>query len=342
MKICGVPGGKSERTMRQIKILGSRCSFRNGFVRRTCRFGHEWMKPSGYRQPLAMLVSDDTEQFPLKEEWIIDMSKLLLDKVVVLTGSRRGIGAGTVQPLLDAGATVVGCAKGPDPVNEIPVSSRPERNRYYYRRCDVSSPEEMGRFISFAAESFGRIDCLINNAGVHPPTKTIDAFTAEEFEELFRINLLSMFVACKTALPYLRKVRGTIINMGSAVGKYGQEGAAIYCATKGGISGFTKALAIDEGRYGVRVNAILPGSIWTPATDDWCAVFENPTEKLSEIERWSWMNRLGTVKECADAIVFLASDMSGFITGHELMVTGGTELGYGVKSPPKGDMDEPV
>ncbi|HCT71138.1 MAG TPA: oxidoreductase [Bacteroidales bacterium] len=263
------------------------------------------------------------------------MKNVLEGKVVILTGSRRGIGKGCIEPLLEAGATVVGCAKGSDPEHEIKTGVIAEllRNCYYYRQCDVSRPAELEDFIHFVAKTFGKIDCLVNNAGVHPPTRRIDDFTVEEFIDLFQVNLLSMFVACKAALPYLRKVSGTIINMGSAVGKYGQEGATIYCATKGGISGFTKALAIDEGRYGVRVNAILPGSIYTPATEQWTASFTNSSEKLSEIKRWSWLGRLGTVKEVGDAVVFLASDMSGFMTGHELLLTGGTELGYGIKAP---------
>jgi NAD(P)-dependent dehydrogenase (short-subunit alcohol dehydrogenase family) len=258
---------------------------------------------------------------------------LLSGKLVIVTGARRGIGQGAVKSLLAAGACVVGCARGEDMVHQAPsnLSTEPN-NQYYYRQCDVSNAEEMAAFIQWVHAAFGRIDCLVNNAGVHPPTKRIDDFTALEFMELFSVNMLSMFVACKEALPYLRQTRGSIINMGSLVGKTGQEGATIYCATKGAISAFTKALAVDEGRHGVRVNAILPGTIYTPSADEWASAFPDPEAKLKEIGSWNWLGRQGTLRETGDPVVFLASEMSSYITGHELVVSGGAELAYGIKT----------
>lgn len=259
--------------------------------------------------------------------------KLLSGKLVIVTGSRRGIGRGAVESLLEAGACVVGCALGEDKTHQAPDDLKLEpHNHYYYRRCDVSDPWAMATFVNWVTRAFGRIDCLVNNAGIHPPTKWIDDFSVEEFIELFSINMLSMFVACKEALPHLRKTKGSIINMGSLVGQIGQEGATIYCATKGAISAFTKALAVDEGRRGVRVNAILPGTIYTPSTDVWAASYSNPQEKLNEISRWNWLGRQGTPLEAGDCVVFLASEMSGYITGHELIVSGGAELAYGIKT----------
>jgi len=256
-------------------------------------------------------------------------------KIAIVTGSRRGIGRGCVESLLKAGACVIGCAKGPDEANEVSELEKfdPPPNRYFYLRCDVSDQSQMEDFIKSVGNNFGRIDCLVNNAGVHPPTLSIDDFTVDDFVNLLFTNLISMFVACKAALPYLRKIKGSIINMGSAVGKFGQEGATIYCATKGGISGFTKALAIDEAKYGVRVNAILPGAILTPSAYEWASFFPDPESKMREIDRWSWLNRQGELREIGDAVVFLASEMSSYITGHELLITGGTELGYGTKAP---------
>lgn len=254
-------------------------------------------------------------------------------KLVIITGSRRGIGNACVDSFIDAGACVVGCAKGPDDEHTLTETIQFTKlpNKYFYKRCDVSIPNEIEEFINWVVEKFGKIDCLINNAGIHPPTLSIDEFTHEDFQKLLSINLISIFVACKSALPHIRSVKGSIINMGSAVGKYGQEGASIYCASKGAISAFTKALAIDEGKYGVRVNAILPGAILTPSALEWASVFEDPEEKLKEIDRWSWLNRQGKPSEVGEAAVFLACSMSNYITGHELLVTGGTELGYGIK-----------
>lgn len=263
------------------------------------------------------------------------MKKILEDKIVVVTGSRRGIGQGCVKSLLSAGACVVGCATGPDEENKnriIPDFDTPP-NDYFYKRCDVSVPEELEGFIHWTLEKFKRIDCLVNNAGVHPPTLAIDDFSIADFEKLLRINLISMFIACKAVLPSMRENKGSsIINMGSLVGHIGQEGATIYCATKGAISAFTKALAIDEGKYGVRVNAILPGTILTPSAYAWASVFNDPEGKMREIDSWNWLNRQGELREVGDTVVFLASNMSSYITGHELFITGGAELGYGVKT----------
>jgi NAD(P)-dependent dehydrogenase (short-subunit alcohol dehydrogenase family) len=144
---------------------------------------------------------------------------------------------------------------------------------------------------------------------------------------------VSYFAASKFALPYLRKSRGSIINISSLVGDMGQEGASTYCATKGGITAFTKALAVDEGRHGVRVNAVLPGVIGTPM--HWTYVNSQPDPKKAQqsIDAWQWLGRIGTIEEVGYACLFLASDAAAFITGIELNVSGGAELAYGVKLP---------
>ena len=261
--------------------------------------------------------------------------KLLENKVVIVTGSRRGIGRGIAECMLREGACVVGCAMGEDSENEVPygIEKIKVQNKYHYLKCDVTDDKALADFVRWTGEKFGRIDCLVNNAGVHPPTKTIDHFSVEEFREVLNINIVSMFVACKEALPYLRMSKGNIINLGSLVGIIGQEGATTYCATKGAISAFTKALAIDEGRNGVRVNAILPGCIYTPSAEVWARAFEDPKAKLKEVDGWSWFGRQGTVEESGECAVFLASEKAAFITGHELIVSGGAELGYGIKMP---------
>ena len=136
--------------------------------------------------------------------------------------------------------------------------------------------------------------------------------------------------AIKYALPYLRKTRGSIINLGSLVGQIGQEWATTYAATKGAVSALTKALAVDKARHGVRVNAVLPGCIGTPAHRD------RPKELQDFVDSWQWTGRVGTIEEVGYACLFLASDGASFITGIDLLVTGGAELAYGVKWPKEG------
>ena len=137
----------------------------------------------------------------------------------------------------------------------------------HFVRCDVSKEKEVRALVDGTFARFGRIDCLINNAGWHPPHRPIDDFSADDFRELLELNLVSVFVACQQALPYLRKTKGNIINMSSLVGSMGQIHATTYVATKGAITAFSKALAIDEAAHGVRVNSVAPGNIWTPALE---------------------------------------------------------------------------
>ncbi len=200
--------------------------------------------------------------------------------------------------------------------------------RYSHRTVDVAVPVEVEALIETTVAENGRLDILVNNAGTHPPTQAIDDFSVDDFDQLVRLNLRSVFVACRAALPALRRNGGAIVNMGSAVGLYGQEGAVTYCATKAGISGLTKALAIDEAPNGVRVNAVCPGAILTPLAKE-----VHPADRREKIATWSWMNRWGTAEEVAELVLFLASDRSSFITGQDMVIGGGTELGYGYKGP---------
>ena len=176
-------------------------------------------------------------------------------------------------------------------------------------------------------------DCLINNAGQHPPHQPIDSFSIEQFSDLLQLNLVSVFAACKYALPHLRKTRGSIINLGSIVGAMGQWHASTYCASKGGVHALTKALAIDEAGYGVRVNAILPGNILTQSRIDFEAGMEYGQAFHDFVETWQWTGRSGTIEEAGNLCLFLASDAASFVTGAELPLTGGIELGQGPKVP---------
>lgn len=262
------------------------------------------------------------------------------DKVVIVTGGSKGIGEGVARVFVSAGAQVVICARGPSEGETLAKElSDTGPGTCYFEPCDVSKPEDLNRLINKTVELHGRIDCLINNAGWHPGHHSIDDFSVEEFVSLLRLNLVSYFAASKFALPYLRKTHGCIINISSLVGSMGQEGATTYCATKGGITAFTKALAVDEGRHGVRVNAILPGVIGTPMHSNFVNSQPNPKKAQEDIDAWQWLGRIGTLEEVGYACLFLASDGATFITGIELIISGGAELAYGLKLPKQGLLD---
>src|SRR5436190_17543167 len=161
---------------------------------------------------------------------------------------------------------------------------------------------------------YNRLDCLINNAGWHPPHKPIDDFSIQDFRDLLELNLVSVFAACKFALPYVRKTRGNIINLSSLVGIMGQLHATTYVATKGAITAFTKALAIDEADYGVRINSVSPGNIYTPLWQEAIDAARDPKQYRAEGEAAQLMGRMGCVDEVGRLCLFLAAEAT-FTTG---------------------------
>jgi NAD(P)-dependent dehydrogenase (short-subunit alcohol dehydrogenase family) len=200
--------------------------------------------------------------------------------------------------------------------------------RAVYIPCDVAVPEQLKSAIDETAKAFGRIDCLINNAGWHPPATTIDDTRLEDLESLIRMNFISTFAGCQFALPYLRKTRGTIINMSSMVALLGQEHSTAYCSTKGAQLSLTKSLAVELGREGIRVNAILPGNVDTPLMRDWAATLPDPASALARVAALQVFGRMATGEEIGRIALFLATDDSSFLTGQAIEAEGGASLDY--------------
>lgn len=255
------------------------------------------------------------------------------DKVVIITGGSKGIGEGCARTFVDAASKVVICARGVEEGQALAKELTAKGpGTCDFIRCDVSKPQEIKNVIEKTIERYKRLDCMVNNAGWHPPDHTIDEFSIEDFTNLLQLNLVSIFAGCKYALPYLRKTRGSIINMSSLVGHMGQQNAATYVATKGGITALTKALAVDEARYGVRVNAVSPAAVITPLAEQVAEQSNDPEKYFAWIASWHWLNRSATIGEIGSVCLFLATDAASFITGIELPVSGGAELAYGIKA----------
>jgi len=254
-------------------------------------------------------------------------------KTVIVTGGSKGIGEGCAKVFLAAGANVVICARGAADGEKKAEEFRKEygEDRCIFIKCDVSNEEDVKNAIEKTVEKYGRIDSLVNNAGWHPPFEKVDDVSVEDFEELIRTNLSSIFMASKYALPYLRQTKGTIVNMSSLVGSMGQRNAVRYIATKGGIHAMTRAMAIDEAPYGVRVNSISPGSIVTPLAAVYFETVEDPERERTAVASQMHLNRQGDIYECGTVALFLASDMSTYLTGIDINVSGGAELGYGIR-----------
>ncbi|KAG9481612.1 17-beta-hydroxysteroid dehydrogenase 14 [Eleutherodactylus coqui] len=256
------------------------------------------------------------------------------NKVVIVTGGTKGIGEAIVRIFANNGASVVFCSKeetASDLEDELKSSGT---GTAIYVSCDVTKEEEIKRLIGVTVKAYGKIDCLINNAGWHPPEQIIDDTSAQEFQDLLNLNLIGYFLTAKYALPHLRKTQGNIINISSLVGIIGQKHAIPYVATKGAVTAMTKAMAVDESQYNVRVNSISPGNIWTPLWKELASHSTDPNAMILQGNDAQLLGRMGTVEECANAALFLAAEGT-FCTGIDILLTGGAELNYANKNQQK-------
>ena len=250
-------------------------------------------------------------------------------KVVIVTGGSKGIGEGCARVFCREGGLVSILARGADAGMAL-ATELTDRGpgRAIYIPCDVGDHLQLKQAIEQTVAQFGRLDCIINNAGQHPAAMTIDETSVEFMQELMRINYLSTFAGSHYAVPHLRRTRGTIVNISSMTAVLGQEHSTAYCATKGAQVSLTKALAIELGREGIRVNAILPSNIDTPMMRDWAATLSDPASALNRVSDMQVFGRMGTIEEMGEVALFLASDESSFITGQAIEAEGGASLDY--------------
>ncbi|WP_162462961.1 SDR family oxidoreductase [Paenibacillus psychroresistens] len=255
-------------------------------------------------------------------------------KVAIITGASMGIGKACVEAFCYAGVHVVAAARSKD-LGEKLAKELTEKGAgsCVFFECDVSKHENVKALIDFTVAQFGRIDVLVNCAGYFPLQRPVDEISVEDFNDILVTNLTAYYAGCKYALPYLRTVKGNIINIGSVLGTTGNEGSAGYCATKGAITTMTKALAVDEARHGVRVNEVKPGHICTEMFELTTSRQKDPEAFLAYSETLQWLGRGGLPEEIATVVLFLASDWASFITGTEILATGGYEIGEGPKKP---------
>ena len=250
-------------------------------------------------------------------------------RVVIVTGGSLGIGAGCVKVFHAEGARVslldINMTAAERLATGLNASGPGE---VFPLCCDVSDAEQLKTAIEQTAAKFGRIDCLINNAGVHPPATSLDDTTLADVEALFRVNFLSTFAASKFAVPHLRKTKGTIINMSSMTAVLGQDHSSAYAATKGAQLSLTKALAVELGRDGIRVNAVLPSNVDTPLMRSWASTLDDPASALKRVAELQVLGRMATPEEIGRVCLFLATDDSSFVTGQGIEVEGGASLDY--------------
>jgi NAD(P)-dependent dehydrogenase (short-subunit alcohol dehydrogenase family) len=249
-------------------------------------------------------------------------------KVAIITGGSKGIGLGCARVFARHGCSVVLAARGQNEGEAAAAELVKAGHRALFMTCDVTSQPDLSNLIQATVERLGRLDCMVNNAGWHPPAMTIDQTSVEEFERLLRLNLTSTFIGCKFAVPHLRRTRGSIINMSSEVALIGQAAAPSYVTTKAGQIGLTRALALDLAPDGIRVNAVCPAGVMTPLMQEWANTQYDPKAALHMVDSWHPLGRMATIDEIGEVCAFLASDEASFMTGQALCPDGGAPLGY--------------
>ncbi|ATX82324.1 3-oxoacyl-[acyl-carrier-protein] reductase [Mariprofundus ferrinatatus] len=239
-------------------------------------------------------------------------------RTALVTGASRGIGLVVAKQLAAAGYNLAICGTTQATIDKAADAIRAESNvEVLASAVDVSDRDQIQGFVQATAKHFGRLDVMVNNAGITRDNLAM-RMKPEEWDAVINTNLSSVFNAMQAALkPMMRARGGRIINISSVVAGMGNPGQLNYCASKGGVEAMTRSLAREVGSRGITVNAVAPGFI---ATDMTAELGDDAHAKLSEQIP---LGRLGQPEDIAAAVAFLASDAAGYITGHVLHVNGG-------------------
>jgi NAD(P)-dependent dehydrogenase (short-subunit alcohol dehydrogenase family) len=249
------------------------------------------------------------------------MKGQLKDKVTIVTGGGTGIGEAICRKFGREGAKVVVNGLPDDPIDDVVASILDDDGTAIPFYGDVSSDDQARACVEAALETYGRLDVLVNNAGVLLVGAETDKMPLDKFDEHVRCNIRTAFLMTKHSLPHLRKTRGNVICAGSAAGVNGEPGATVYGGTKGFLHAFMAGVAVEQARYGVRANCVCPGPIDTAWTHKETGAVDETIEKA--LVTAVPFGRRGTPEEAANVYAFLASDAASFVTGALWMVDGG-------------------
>lgn len=251
------------------------------------------------------------------------MNLNLKDKIIVVTGGAKGIGLGICKVLAAEGAVpvIVGRAEAD---NQIAVDEiKAEGGKAIAVVAELTNPEACKNAVESIIAQCGRIDGLVNNAGINDGVG-LENGNYESFVDSLHKNLIHYYLMAKYVLPELKKTKGSIVNIGSKVADTGQGNTSAYAASNGGRNALTREWAVELLKYSIRVNAVIVAECYTPLYDKWIQTLENPEEKLKEITaNIPFENRMTTVEEIANTTVFLLSEKASHTTGQFIYVDGG-------------------
>jgi NAD(P)-dependent dehydrogenase (short-subunit alcohol dehydrogenase family) len=243
-------------------------------------------------------------------------------KVAIVTGAASGLGAASAKRLAEEGAAVMLTDRDTASGEAVAEAIVTIGGKAAFMAHDVTSEADWQAVVAGTVAAFGRVDVLINNAGVGGGAPLME-MSLEAWRGLMAINLDGVFLGMRQVAPAMAAAGGSIINLSSILGKVGQAGAGAYCASKGGVLMLTKAAALEWAPLKIRVNSVHPGYIDTPMVSNVLHDADNGNELRDMVISRHALGRLGHAREIADGVVFLASDESSFMTGSELVIDGG-------------------
>src|SRR5215468_6812181 len=251
------------------------------------------------------------------------MDLQLRDKVIVITGGAKGIGAAITRTAVEEDAIPVIIDRDEPALQQIEKELKAKHTDAICLRAELSKPQECRRVVDEAHRQLGRIDALVNNAGINDKIG-LEEGSPEKYVESLERNLLHYYNMAHYALPHLKRASGAILNISSKTALTGQGGTSGYASAKGAILALTREWAVELLPYGIRVNAIVPAEVMTPLYRQWLDTFPNPEEKLAGITAKIPLGRRMTLaEEIAWTAIFLLSPRSGHTTGQQLFVDGG-------------------
>ena len=245
-------------------------------------------------------------------------------KIALITGAGMGLGLASATLLAREGAALILTDISPPDLEKAVAGLRAAGATVRGIVQDTSSPEDWARVEADVRGTEGRLDVLVNNAGI-APIGTIESCDMDQWRRCMAVNADGVFLGCKTAVALMKAGGGSIVNLSSIDGIIGEADLLAYCASKGAVRTLTKAVAVHcaEQGYGIRCNSIHPGYIWTPQTENYLAGLGRlESEKAKALARHP-IGRLGRPEDIAHMVLYLASDESGFVTGAEMVVDGG-------------------
>lgn len=272
--------------------------------------------------------------------------KRLEDKIAIVTGGATGIGEAISKKFASEGAGVLVVGMPQDPVKSVIDDIKKAKGKAIGFSADISSEDNAREAVETAVKHFGRLDILINNAGVYPEVNTVDEYSSEAFDNLLKNNLRTAFLMTRYAIPHLKKSKGCIVSAGSEAGKIGIPNVTPYGGTKGFMHAFMKGVAAEQAKNGIRANCVAPGPIDTAWTHKETSDINKKIEK--QMISATPLGRRGTPEEIANVYLFLASDEASYVTGAVYSADGGITIGKGpvgdevpskLKKEPKGTLN---